>query len=99
MQECEDAGRPAVIACSALRAAYRNYFLRRSPRARFVFLRGPRQTLLERMRRRRGHFMPANLLDSQFEALEEPLDAVIVDVDKSPEEIVEHIIEELSLSG
>lgn len=99
MQECDDAGRNAVIACSALRTAYRDYLLRHSPAVDLVFLRGQRDTILERMQRRSDHFMPADLLDSQFDALEEPQHAVIADAAKSPEEIVEHIVQELSLPG
>lgn len=99
MEECDAAGRNAVIACSALRAAYRDYLLRHSDAVELVFLRGERDTILQRMRERSDHFMPAGLLDSQFDALEEPKHAVIVDVDKSPDEIVEDIVRELSPLG
>ena len=99
MQECDAAGRNAVVACSALREAYRDYLLRQSPVVDLVFLQGRRDTILERMEKRSDHFMPADLLDSQFEALEEPRHAVVADVAKSPEEIVEHIVQQLSPPG
>jgi gluconokinase len=97
MHECDDAGRNAILACSALRSTYRDYLLRLSPAVDLVFLRGDRDTILERMRKRSDHFMPADLLDSQFEALEAPQHAVIADVAKSPDEIVDDIMQELSL--
>ncbi len=65
-----DAGRDAVIACSALRRSYRDVL--RRPEVVFVLLDGDRDTLLARMRARHGHFMPASLLDSQLATLEHP---------------------------
>jgi gluconokinase len=97
MKECDAAGRNAVIACSALRKTYRDYLRRHGTAVEFVFLRGERQVLRERIRERSDHFMPAALLDSQFDALEEPQQAVVVDVDKPPAEIVEDIVHRLSL--
>jgi gluconokinase len=65
------AGRPAVVACSALRAAYRD-LLREAAGGpvRFVHLHGSRELLERRLGEREGHFMPSSLLDSQLETLE-----------------------------
>jgi gluconokinase len=47
---------------------------------RFVYLKGTKQVILERMRNRKRHFFPASLVDSQFETLEETEDAIVVDI-------------------
>ena len=63
---------PAVVACSALKRAYRDELRRAADDLQIVFIRAERELLAERLRRRRGHFMPASLLDSQFADLELP---------------------------
>lgn len=73
------AGQHVVLACSALRQTYRDR-LTRSIDLRVVYLKGDAATITPRLASRRGHFMPASLLASQFEALEEPRDAIVVDV-------------------
>jgi gluconokinase len=76
----------AVIACSALKEAYRER-LRRGGSAvgevRIVYLKGDAATIASRLTSRKGHYMPASLLDSQFAALEEPGDAIVVDIRQS----------------
>jgi gluconokinase len=72
-------GESAVLACSALKARYRDR-LRRAGDVRFVFLAGDRATIAARIANRAHRYMPAALLDSQFEALEEPDDAITVDI-------------------
>jgi carbohydrate kinase (thermoresistant glucokinase family) len=62
-----------------------------SGNARFVYLRGSYEQVKTRMKRRKDHYMPVQLLQSQFEALEEPQEAVIVDISNSPEEIIKII--------
>lgn len=99
MGECDKGARNALIACSALRAAYRDYLMRHASVISFVFLRVGREITVERLSRRSDHFMPADLLDSQFQTLEEPQGAVIVDAAKPPEAIVEDIVRELALAG
>lgn len=81
-----DAGASAVLACSALKAEYREYLLI-DPNVRLVYLKGSFELIRERLSHRHGHFMNPDLLKSQFEALEEPGDAVTVDVSGTPEEI------------
>lgn len=72
-------GAHAVLACSALRQAYRDR-LARAGDVRFVHLKGDRATIESRLAVRAGHYMPASLLDSQFATLEEPADATVVDI-------------------
>jgi gluconokinase len=81
---------PLVIACSALKSRNRARLGRGL--YRLVYLRGARPLIADRMKRRTGHFMPPGLLESQFEALEEPDDALVVDVDAPPEVVVERIV-------
>ena len=61
-----------VVACSALKRAYRDQLREGAPDARFVLLAPPRAALEQRLGRRRGHFMPGSLLDSQLATLETP---------------------------
>lgn len=65
-------GRPLVVACSALKRAYRDRLRTAVPGLRFVYLEGSKALIGERLEARNGHFMPAGLLDSQFAALEDP---------------------------
>lgn len=85
--------RAGVVACSALKRSYRDML--RSDRTWFVHLHGNRQVLAERMRARTGHFMPPELLDSQFADLE-PLESdepgLTVNILWTPEEIVETVV-------
>ena len=87
----------AVIACSALARAHRDYL--RQPGVRFVYLKGTPDLLRERLRARRGHFFPPGLLESQLEALEAPRGGVVVDVAKPPRDVVREIRRRLGLSG
>jgi gluconokinase len=90
-------GKSAVLACSALKRAYRER-LQVGPEVRVVHLKGEVALLQRRMRGRHGHFMTERMLESQLAALEEPEDAVVVDVDRSLEEIVAEIRRKLSLT-
>jgi len=91
------AGNNVVIACSALKRAYREE-LRASPEVKIVYLKGNYELLAERIRRRHGHFAGEGILAGQFADLEEPEDAITVDAAKSPEEIVAEIRKQLGLS-
>ncbi len=94
------AGERAVIACSALKHAYRDILVHGRSDVRIVFLNGTPALIAGRLARRRGHFMPPGLLDSQFRTLEPP-DAsehpVTVSIDASAETIVEDILRQLKL--
>src|ERR1700682_4851160 len=90
------AGKNAVLACSALKRAYRESLLVGSE-VRVVYLRGTPQLLRERLRARVGHFMTERMLESQLAALEGAEGAVVVDVYRSPAEIVAEILARLGL--
>ena len=91
-------GENAVVACSALRRAYRDILIGDRPDVRLVYLRGSQALIGERMRARQGHFMPPALLDSQFQTLEEPgpdENPITVEIGGTPDEIVRAILERL----
>jgi gluconokinase len=88
----------AVIACSALRDAYRAR-LARAGDVRFVHLAGDYATIAARLAARAHHYMPASLLDSQFAALEPPADAITVDVRLDVPMQVRTILAALRLTG
>ena len=84
-----------VVSCSALKRSYRDTIRREGGRVRFVFLRGERGLIADRIKQRTDHFMPPSLLDSQFSTLEEPApdeDAWVVDISRTPQEIVSSLI-------
>jgi gluconokinase len=85
------------MTCSALKAAYRDLLRGGDARVQFVYLTGPRAVLEERLKARRGHFMPPALLDSQLATLEPPADALTFSCEKSPEEIVAALIQALGI--
>jgi gluconokinase len=80
-----------VLACSALKESYRK-ILNIGPQVRFVYLKGDPHLIRKRMEARKGHYFKADLLDSQLEALEEPKDALIIDIKPSVAQIVENIL-------
>lgn len=85
-------GQSVVMACSALKKSYRDMLSKGIERqVTFVFLKGDFDLFYRRMEERSGHFMPASLLKSQFDALEEPQNAVVVCASKSPEEVVAQV--------
>jgi gluconokinase len=92
-----DENRLTVMTCSALKAAYRDVLRGGDARIQFVYLTGPRAVLEERLKARRGHFMPPALLDSQLATLEPPLDALTFSIEQSPEEIVTALIQALGM--
>ena len=87
-------GGSVVVGCSALKQSYRAILADGLP-VTWVYLKGDPDLIQSRMLGRAGHFMKANMLASQFEALEEPSDALIVDVSQPPEKIVERILSTL----
>jgi len=91
IEKCLSEGTDAVIACSALRQAYRDVLLVDPARVRFVYLKGRKALIEQRLAQRTGHFMNKELLQSQFDTLEEPGDAIAVDVSGDPESIVNSI--------
>jgi len=88
----------AVLACSALKNDYRRQ-LWTGPEAQFVYLRGSYELIAERLRQRKGHFADEQILAGQFADLEEPTDAISVDIAPAPEKIVDEIVRRLNLSS
>lgn len=81
-------GESVVLACSALKRRYRDALAERLRGGlRVVHLSGSRELIASRIAARRHRYMPASLLASQFDALEPPRDAVVVDVGGSVEEV------------
>ena len=91
----------AVIACSALKRAYRDVLVHGRNDVRIVYLQGSQQLIADRLAQRKGHFMPPGLLDSQFKTLEPPdasEHAVTVSIDGAVDEIGDDIVRQLELS-
>ncbi|WP_193195301.1 gluconokinase [Nostoc sp. MG11] len=80
-----------VLACSALKANYRQFLSLDSDRVKLVYLKGSFEVIQNRLQERHNHFMSEKLLKSQFDALEEPPDAMYIDVSEPPEMIVDYL--------
>jgi carbohydrate kinase (thermoresistant glucokinase family) len=97
------AGGHGVVACSALKRRYRDVLIGDGrPDVRLVYLKGAETLIAKRQAARQGHFMPADLLKSQFEALEEPGPderPIVVAVDRRPSALVEEIAAALGVAG
>jgi len=91
------AGKNVVLACSALKRAYREQ-LRPSPEVKIIYLKGDYALFAERIRHRHGHFAGQGILAGQFADLEEPDDAITIDAAKTPDEIVCEIRKRLAPS-
>jgi gluconokinase len=87
-------GRNVVLACSALKQSYRDEL--EVGTVRFAYLKGDYDLISRRLHLRHEHFATESILKSQLADLEEPLDAITVTVDKSPDEIVSEIIRQLN---
>ena len=93
----ERAGKNLVLACSALKQAYRDRLARGCATTRFVFLDGDIELIRARLAGRQGHYMNPKLLDSQFAILERPQDALRLDVAESPAALVKSIRKRLEI--
>jgi ribose 5-phosphate isomerase A len=90
---------PGIITCSALKRSYRRIVVGGRPEVRLVYLRGSQEVMAGHLAKRSGHFMPASLLQSQIDTLEEPgpdEDPLIVDVGPPAGEVAAQIIRRLS---
>jgi gluconokinase len=87
--------RPLFLACSALRARYREQLGAGVPALRFIYLKGSKELVRARLEARPDHFMPAALLDSQFATLEEPTDALVADISLPLPELIDTLLPRL----
>lgn len=98
LREAEDSGEGLVVACSALKRGYRDRIAAAAPASVFVHLAGSRDVLSRRLGHRRGHFMPATLLDSQLATLQ-PLQpgerGLTVDIDAPVGTVVHRALEDV----
>ncbi|CFW59497.1 putative gluconokinase [Yersinia enterocolitica] len=85
-----------IIVCSALKRRYRDRLREGNPEMAFLYLKGSFDVIMERLKARSGHFVPTDLLKSQFEALEEPgseePDVICVDIDADIDEVVQRCV-------
>jgi gluconokinase len=86
------AQKSAILACSALKTSYREILQNNHQDLVWIYLKGDYQAISTRIKQRTGHFLPAELLRDQFDTLEEPQNAVIIDVSLPPSVIVDRII-------
>jgi gluconokinase len=84
--------KPGVLACSALKERYRQQLLEGNEDVQLVYLKGSYDLIWSRMSARKDHYMKPHMLRSQFEALEEPINAAIVDISSPIEKIVPEIL-------
>jgi len=93
ISSCLDANRSAVLACSALKESYRQQLLEDNDGVQIIYLKGSFTLIRSRMISRASHYMKLSMLQSQFDALEEPRDALVIDASLSVEEVVAQILE------
>ena len=94
---CLKENRPGVLACSALKENYRQKMLLGNAGVQIIYLKGSYDLIWSRMAMRAGHFMKPEMLRSQFATLEEPHDALTVDIAPPPEQVVDEIVEKLGV--
>ena len=88
-----------VLACSALKEVYRQCLLKSRKEVSIVHLVGSKELISQRLEKRVGHYMPISLLESQFQTLEPPRDAIKADIKMPPVEIVKQIQESLHMKS
>ena len=92
MREKLAVGESGILSCSALKKKYRDHLGVDPEKVHFIYLKGHYKLIRERMEKRRNHYMPAGLLRSQFETLEEPDDIFTIEIDRPPEEILTQVM-------
>ena len=97
LQENLALGKPSILACSALKKSYRD-IIRQAGEVEFIYLKGDYEMILDRMTKRQ-HFMKPEMLQGQFETLEEPENAITIDVSKDLEAVVADILTEINKLG
>lgn len=86
------ADHPGVLACSALKERYRQQLMNGNDGVQIVYLKGSYDTIWSRMQERTDHYMKPQMLKSQFDALEEPTNALTIDISMPLDDIVQKII-------
>jgi len=86
------ADKPGVLACSALKERYRQQLLDGNNGVQIFYLKGSYELIWSRMEKRTDHYMKPHMLQSQFDTLEEPVNALTIDISKPIDEIVQEII-------
>jgi len=89
----------AVLACSALKKSYRKTLTSKTGDVTFIWLDGSYDLIRSRMQNREGHYMPPGLLQSQFDALEPPSNAVKISINQPPDSILSDIMQNLKKAG
>lgn len=92
LREREGRGESVMLACSALKQAYRDRLAKGTAELRWIYLKGSFDLIRERLEARKGHYMKAGLLESQFATLEEPVDALTIDVGDTPDAIADAVL-------
>ncbi len=95
LQKQSASDKNVVLACSALNEEYRRVLMD-GLSVKLVYLRGSKELIASRLRHRTGHFAGEAILDDQFAVLEEPRDAIVVDIAEEPERIVEELLSKLA---
>lgn len=95
ISSCLIHNKPGVLACSALKEHYRQRLLENNVGVQLVYLNGSYELIWSRMNQRKDHYMKADMLKSQFDALEEPVDGLTVDISLSVEEIVQVVLKQM----
>lgn len=93
-------GQPIIVTCSALKRRYRDTLADGHDDVGFVYLKGGKELIAQRLAARTNHFMPPGLLDSQFAALQEPAEdepTIVIAIDAAPDDIVSSIVEKFAL--
>jgi gluconokinase len=97
IRRCEREHENALLACSALKQEYRDRLMAGVRAVRLIYLKGTADLLARRLAARHGHFFDPALLQSQLDDLEEPSDALVVDIAATPEQIADAIVSGLRL--
>lgn len=95
ISSCLKRKRPGVLACSALKERYRARLLENNEEVLIVYLKGSYDLIWSRMEKRADHYMKPHMLKSQFEALEEPVNALTVEISLPLEDIVKRIAQKI----
>lgn len=88
----------AIIACSSLKQSYRKLLQNNHQELTWIYLKGSFKQILERLDKRKEHFMKSQMLKSQFEDLEEPNNAIILDISLTTEKIIKQVLSRLTPS-